>query len=331
MTVHKTIKTIIRDIYLSDDNKYILSADHRNLYLWDTKSGKLIKGILVDFHCIIHTIFLSKDNKYILVGGFKEYSNEFGEYDHDPENQNAIIDIFKFKDQKIFFYKSFSEESMSCVISAFISSDNKFVFSGNINGIITKYDLHNGKIVNTFETKDRIITIYLSKDDKFLVSGGYDKTVKIYNVKKKKIINILKGHTKHICSVYISDDNEYIISGSKDCSIRIWNFKNCKNIKIIKTLSSIRTVSISRNNKFILSGNMENKIQIWDFNTGKIICDLNKDKGFIIKVFFSIDNDFLVSGSSCKEIEGNKIKLFPYFNLLLFIFLISCFIFLKTS
>ncbi|GAA6213245.1 hypothetical protein NBRC116602_29860 [Hyphomicrobiales bacterium 4NK60-0047b] len=79
-----------------------------------------------------------------------------------------------------------------------ISHDKRYVFSGGLNGVLTRHNLTKKKTAPLyFEGHEgHVLSLALSKDGRFLISGSSDQTIRIWNARSTELlVSIL--HTKN--------------------------------------------------------------------------------------------------------------------------------------
>ncbi|MBK9717572.1 MAG: hypothetical protein IPO85_08685 [Saprospiraceae bacterium] len=157
---------------------------------------------------------------------------------------------------------------------------DSILFTGNMNGLIQKWNAFNGKLIDTYgqPNGDKINTISKSKDQKFIASGSDAGIIKIWNINDKSSIELL-GHTTKILSVNFSkikkDDRELLISGSEDGTSKIWDISTGKELITMFSIDSLDWAVVAPDGLFdASSGAME----LMHYTVGLEVVELDQVK-----------------------------------------------------
>ncbi len=187
------------------------------------------------------------------------------------------------------------------------------------------------------------LDIYLNKKQE-IIKQYLGKSQKVSTDEELKIIKENSISTDiDLRSIAISLDGKYIITGTEKEFVRIWDFSNGD---LVRTLGKGVFVGITPNNKYVLSGSFDDKLRVWELISGKGIleidggdiiaispngklCATSDDKGrvkiinlerknllkeinpnsqYIESIIFSLDDNYIITGSDADSIEVWELK-----------------------
>ncbi len=255
---------IIRDIVVTKDSKYVISAsDDKTIRVWDIERKKEERKILSNIgkgdKGKIYTIALSNDDRLLASGGY-----------------DGLINLFDFNSGKMLYSMSSNEYKSKDYIPWYIPKRQRELRLNPAN----------------YSTLD----LSFSADDKYLVSAHSDNYIRIWNTDSHSLSS--KVHLKN-CIVYITqtfqkDNKQYIVSGGSDEKLYLIDLKKGEKIKRFDAEFSIHSTAVS--DSYIAASSKDSKkILIFDL-------ELNYIKTIISKTIpsglaFSPDNNYLLTGT----------------------------------
>lgn len=173
---------------------------------------------------------------------------------------------------------------------------------------IKAWNIHTGKYVQTFWTKDYIASI--SFNNKYVATGSSDGTISIWDVETGRLINSFKGYSKFLYSLSFSHDNQYLVTVPEDENdeVSIWD---CKSGKCLSKICSIvnypyiyggQIVDFSPNGKY-LAISRSGMILLYDITRKELIKTGFEHDAMVNSVSFSPDGKYLVSASYDKSVR----------------------------
>lgn len=200
---------------------------------------------------------------------------------------------------------SFLAHTNKMVFPATISSDEKYVYSGdNLSGDIIKWNLNSGRklqIVYHFDLEKedliRDIVCHPNGTDLIVSTDRFN----VYNIDTKNhSIKLIGKHSKLISSLSLCPQGCHVITSSMDQSAVIWDM-NGTEIRRFYSLKGFSNADLSLNHKLLitvseegnssLSSDYEEDLKIWNVKTGKV---LYIGKTFTDAVFAS-ENKYLTN------------------------------------
>ncbi|KAL4225880.1 pre-rRNA processing protein [Mactra antiquata] len=166
------------------------------------------------------------------------------------------------------------------ILSMAISSDGKFLATGDINKLIHIWDARSMELLHTFRGhRDSVSGLTFRKDTHQLYSCSFDRSVKIWHVDERAYVETLFGHQDKITGIDSLSRERAITSGSRDNSIRIWKIiEESQLVFNAHTMCSVDCVALI-NESYFISGNDDNSISLWGVMKKKPLCTLKNAHG----------------------------------------------------
>ena len=223
----------ITDITYSADGDYIVSCDYSGkLLIWDTESKEL-KHTLHAHDDIITSLSVSSDNQFLATGSSDETVKLWtfeklirGEVEEDYQfEKKSNIKVSRRK-------RGPFPHEIENIISISFSPDNKYLASGDLNGVLvirdinTKREVYRKKIHNhaiqdiAFSPTNTALLATASDDSRIRIidlrSGGTPKTMGYKDDK----------HTHGLNSVAFSHLGDVLVSSGTDSQIKLWDVES---------------------------------------------------------------------------------------------------------
>jgi WD40 repeat protein len=189
------------------------------------------------------------------------------------------------------------------------SPDNRFIFAGDREGIITILDADSLKTNAQFKAHDKSVnTMAISSNGRWLASGGRDHMIKIRELPGLQEIKTLSKHNRGVRQLVFSPDDRYFISVGDDSQIVIWETASLSEVKSMSNPPyEVHTVSFSPDGNLIAVGGTDRIAHIWDWRKSKEVTTLEGHSATIRTLAFSMDGKRLVTGD-----EDGNLKFWDY-------------------
>jgi WD40 repeat protein len=108
-----------------------------------------------------------------------------------------------------------------------ISPDSNFIVSGEWNGFLKLWNIHNNEFINQFcGHDDRVTSVSFTQDSNQVVSTSADGMIKFWSLPTWDLLLTIEGHKNIVNSAVITTDRCYAISCSDDKMLKVWDLKN---------------------------------------------------------------------------------------------------------
>ena len=273
-------------IKFSNDCNYIISTDDKGvIYIWDIRTGSLIKSlnqkegtsILVDYADI------TPDGKWIIASSNQVnlciWNIKSGDIVEEPNGQIYYSMATMSHDGKYFALASSNEitikdgnlnekvqeikECKSSIKDLAFSPDGKFLLSTTDNKIVQIWDIQTGALIKEFSD---VCMYAFSKDSQFIAMKIFSKGIYVWNLQENSIYQILDSPQWDIDAMQFASNNMYIAASSTtDASIFIWNLKSKEHILKLDIKNIIGDLFFSSEEEIIIWASFDSCIYIWDF------------------------------------------------------------------
>lgn len=166
------------------------------------------------------------------------------------------------------------EGDFKVIESLKFSPDGTKLASGSYSGVITLWNVTNGKQIMRLEGSRKILSLSFSPDGTKLAAGSGNGIVKLWNVEDGSEIATLQGHTTTVYSVDFSPDGKMLASGSGDWTIKLWNVENSSEITTLQGhTGAVLSVDFSPDGKFLASssGDGDKTIKLWSVDLDDLL------------------------------------------------------------
>ncbi|CAB3368616.1 Hypothetical predicted protein [Cloeon dipterum] len=190
-----------------------------------------------------------------------------------------------------------------------VSSDNKFLASGDDRGQILIWDAEIFDLLKTFKHQSAVTGVVFRKGTHQLYSSSKDRSVKIWSLDEMTYIESLFGHQATVTSIDALSRERAITSGGRDNSLRIWKIVEESQLIYNGHKGSIDCVKLI-NEEYFLSCGDDGTLCLWGSMKKKPIAVIENAHGFnsendqpywVSSIAACLNTDLVASGS----MDGN--------------------------
>ncbi|MCO6500577.1 MAG: caspase family protein [Vicingus serpentipes] len=314
-------------IFTPDGTQILTGGHHTNAILWGL-NGKKIKEFRQKpstcYQCIPSLQF-NKDGSKLITGS---------------GDRTAIIWDVKTTDTVRTF--QFTPGSCSsCKSSAALSSNEKYIASGEGSGQLNIIDVQTGKILQKLVDDEDFKSVQFSSDNKYLAAVlGYYGVLKVWDVKSGKELLSVKNE-KGIKDVAFSPNGKNIAVANTNHTASVWDIDKKEELLVLQGvvnrpptprlndsqqyyLDKLNEVELSPDGNTLAFFKRSKNVVLWDLNTGKankklvgheeLVTCLSFDPTSKIIATGSLDRSIILwdatSGQIIKKLEGHSAMLF---------------------
>ena len=213
---------------------------------------------------------------------------------------NQIRDYQYYEDATVIVQH---EAEVSCVD---ISTVNKTVAVGLINGIVTLLHSKTGWLLSKFEADEKNINCLILSDH-YLYTGGNSSNICMWTYVGENNISKLytfEGHSTRILCMTIIPNDKFLISGDADGVVFIWNIAEKNNRKMIAAEGcAINALAVTPDASKIISAGDDQKINFWNIADLKLLEVFEGHKERILAIAISHFGDRLASAGGDKVVK----------------------------
>jgi WD40 repeat protein len=186
-----------------------------------------------------------------------------------------------------------------------LTSDGRYVLSGDGDKTMTLWEVATGRCLRTFEGHvNSVSSVCLSTDGRCALSGSYDKTLKLWEVATGHCLSTFEGHMDYVESVCLSADGRYALSGSRDKTLKLWEVARGRCLRTFEGhTSDVNSVCLSTDGRCGLSGSYDKTLRLWEVASGRCLRTFEGHASSVDSVCLSVDGRYALSGSGDKTLK----------------------------
>ena len=175
-------------------------------------------------------------------------------------------------------------------------------------GLIKCWDIASKSMFFEYQAKEaqeaKVYCLEISHDTRYIITTSGESSIKVCDIKNKNHTELFGHKTRVDCMV--QTHNKKLITGGRDGNINIWDLESLKFIygfaEIHKTgiYGSIMYLALSSDDSLLASGGYDGSIKILNHQNRQIIKQIKAHVEAINFLIFTVNNQFLVSGSQDK-------------------------------
>lgn len=258
-------RDLIHGCVFSSDNTYFVSADERELIVWDTSTWQIIRRwnasrltSTVKALATIpksHWIATAHSDGTLLIW--------------DARTGQRVVDPMIH--QRSREYSTMSPGLLDCAASP----DGTLLASVGRDKTLKLWHVQTGQHLATYIGHSEMISsCAFSGNGAYIVSSDWDGQVLVWDasVRPREDVSLLSVHTEAIQTCSVSPDSAFVVTGSKDKTL-IWEIESGK-IRFTTRLNGITACAISPDCKYIVLGDEVGGIRILDTRNGEEVYNL---------------------------------------------------------
>ena len=251
-------------------NTKVLSADSKNVILWDAETNDTVFTKLIDSDSFV--VERSRASNYFIC------LNQ-GSVDQYDVNNGELIKRLNDKYYNVYKCDDYTGRIVTIANDWLtfrnpLNDNHSYMYSNAYE------DIHNGLVTD----------IAINNKKKMLISASNDSTIVLFQIHKKGLTKVKKfeGHKNTISSVTFSPTDSCVFaSASHDSTIILWHTTTGRLMTFKGHQDIINDIAFSPNGEFLISASSDKKLIIWD-KQGHQIQTIEEDMP-VIKAEF-IDN-----------------------------------------
>lgn len=144
-----------------------------------------------------------------------------------------------------------------------------FVYDSDTGGLVAEFPLQRGGPVS----------MAFSPDSRYLVTVGSEKVARIWDLRERQPAGLLRGHDRAVWCVDWSADGRWIATGDWAGVVRIWDASSRREERRIQALLQfLKVVRFDPAARKLLTAGY-GRPKVWDLETGKLLWELDDEKG----------------------------------------------------
>ncbi len=284
-------KAPVNEIAYSPDGSRIAAATHKDIWMYDARSGVALK-------------LLTGHTDSVLTVAFSPSGNTLASGESD-----GTVRGWNVRSGTLFETIAGHE---GAVRSVRFSPDGSMLASAGEDKLIRLWDVWNVELKGTLEGHSNWVdTVAFSPDGLTLASGSRDGAIMLWDIQTGKKLRTLEGHEQPVSSVAFSPDGRTLASAgepqsvdprlSRDGRIKLWDTRTGERVRTLEGHShTVGCVAFSPNGDVLASGGgwYDDTVRLWNTRTGEEDRILEGHTRGVNSIAFSPDGGRLASANS---------------------------------
>ncbi len=291
----------ITAVSLSSDGKRLISANPREMKLWNGEAKELITDLGAE-NC--QQVALSPDGKF-LVSISREGNASF----RDIERASSLTTLdysltmvakpeSDHGNEKPAIPVVADTPESEAIQSVAYSRDGKWLAVAREDGRISLRTAVDGKLVREIAAfEDVAASVAFSPDSKLLASGSFERVIKIWNVDSGELVTLLAGHENWVFSVAFSPDGKLLASASNDKTIKLWNVDGKELATLNGHAGGVRAIAFLPDGKHLVTGSSDRTAIVWNIETRQQVATLKGHSAAVRDIACSSDGATIATAS----------------------------------
>lgn len=247
---------------LSKDGRYALTGDEdENNFLWDVKSGKLIRenGKPDPVRIWVVAAAFSPDSSTLVWSRFRK---------HMP----VLWDVNSGKRLGVLASKENGHKAE--VVALAFSDDGRYVASGDMQGMIVIWNMKDRSVVRRFKAHDgNVSQIVFVQGGKEFASAGMDGALYLWGIEREAALAVLMKPSENIVtSMTVSASGSVLYAASDNLTVKGWNVP-------LRTLRStisfddrlINSIAVSPDGDLLAVIEEDQSVLLWNIRESKAV------------------------------------------------------------
>jgi len=202
--------------------------------------------------------------------------------------------------------QSYHEGHCNTILALAVSSDSKYLASGDMDKLIHIWDTLTMKRVYTFKGhRDAVSGLVFRRGTHTLYSCSFDRSVKIWSVDERAYVETLFGHQDKICAIDCGARERCVTAGGRDTSARVWKIVEESQLVFNGPQSSIDCIKLLNEEHWVTAGE-DGHLAVWGIHKKKPLAlvqnshgvdQTNQDPNWISALATMHNTDTVVTGS----------------------------------
>jgi len=187
-----------------------------------------------------------------------------------------------------------------------VSSDNKFLASGDCKKNIFIWTCHNMERVHVFSGhKDGVSGLAFRRENHTLFSSSYDRSIKVWNIDELSYIETLFGHQGSISDIDAGFQERCVSAGGMDRTVRVWKIVEESQLVFNHSGFSVDIVRLLNEEHWVTAGE-DGHLAVWGATRKKPLAiewachgrdPINDDPYWISAMTTLFNSDMIATGS----------------------------------
>jgi len=202
---------LVTSLSFSADGRYLLSADQRNVALWDMQNGQNLGFWAMAEGVTVRDIAVSDYGRHLLIG-----------------QSDGKVQHITLKTGRRLEFLGHSEN----VNTVALSPNGRYALTGSNDLHSYFWDTDTGQILHSFAHANRVVKVALDPQGRYLFSADSRQQAYIADVHSGKVLSRLPlDRGRVFTTARFADDGSQLITGSPSMRVSVWQTGTGKLLK----------------------------------------------------------------------------------------------------
>jgi len=202
--------------------------------------------------------------------------------------------------------QGYHEGHCSTVLALAVSSDGKFLASGDMDKMIHIWDTVTFKRIHTFKGhRDAVSGLVFRRGTHTLFSCSFDRSIKIWSVDERAYVETLFGHQDQVTGIDCGARERCVTAGGRDGTARVWKIVEESQLVFNGPQSSLDCVRLLNEEHWVTAGE-DGHLAVWGIHKKKPLAvvqhchgvdPINQDPNWISALATMHNTDTVITGS----------------------------------
>ena len=274
---------VVCAVAVSNPSRHIYTGGKGCVKVWEINQQDSNPKPLTELQCLrdnyIRSCKLLPDGRTLIIGGEASSLSVWDLASPTPRIKASLV-----------------SPAPACYALA-ISPNSQLCFSCCSDGRINVWDLHNQKLVRTFDGHtDGASCVDITPDGKKLVTGGLDSTVRVWDLMQSEEL-MYCSFPSQVFSLGISPSEPWVSVGLENSRVEVLNLSTLKNrYQFHCHENCVLSLKYAYSGKWCMTTGKDSLVNIWKSPFGPKIYS-NKETSSVLSCDVSIDDKYMVTGS----------------------------------
>ncbi|HTX22098.1 MAG TPA: TIR domain-containing protein [Candidatus Aquilonibacter sp.] len=178
-----------------------------------------------------------------------------------------------------------------------VSHDQKRIFIGTGDGLITELETTTGKVLRQFDThRGSVLSVSISPDGNYIATGGTDGYLQIWNTATGQLVKEWAAHKRFVTCVLFGLDGRTLYSTSDDHTAVAWNVADGSvKYRLLGHIDGVNCIAISPDGQLLATASDDHSAKLWRADDGTLVRTLTGHRDEVDRVVFTPDGSRVIT------------------------------------
>ena len=291
----------IAAVSFNADNKLLMAASQKEIFIWDTKTGSLLHQY--PFEQEINEVIFDDSTQQLLVASSN--NTAFSIAIEDGKINKIYSGILNQMDKGGInydsdnYWDSYIAKYMRLKNNVLISPDGKSLLKGKFGTMAKSWDIATGQTIKEYQGHTKAVIAYnYTSDGKQLLSGDGSGELIYWNVASAEQLRKIKAHREPIFEVKLHPTASEAASTSWDGYVCTWNLETGEQIaQLDMQNNSAYSLSYTPDGLYLVTGRFNKSLDLWEPDTKSVVRTFVGHTDVVSSIAFGINNKLMLTAS----------------------------------